>query len=71
MHITIHSKEHNARAWGWKVLTGPAGLLDGLCETLTFGFVSLGVKLAVSRRLALARATSHRCSTVRQAADCP
>jgi hypothetical protein len=57
MHVRfyLHTEPH-WRAWAWKILVGPAALLDGLCETLTLGFVGVGAKLAATRRLAQSRA---------------
>lgn len=45
-------RELSLRCWGWKLLFGPAGLVDGLVETFTFGLVGVGCRLAVSRNLA-------------------
>lgn len=47
--------EQTATAWAWRVLLGPAMLLDGALSTLTLGTLSLGAALKVSRRLAMTR----------------
>lgn len=48
-------REPSLRCWGWKLLCGPAYLIDGIVETLTFGLVGVGCRLAVSRNMARAR----------------
>lgn len=47
--------EHTTKAWAWRLLLGPALLLDGAIATLTVGTFSVGAALGVSRRLAMAR----------------
>lgn len=47
--------ESSVEAWFWRLLLGPAVLLDGLATTLTGGTVFLGMSLAASKRLGKAR----------------
>ena len=51
-------KEPSLKAWMWRLLLGPASIVDGIIETLTFGFYGVAAKLRVSRNLALARIKS-------------
>lgn len=54
--ITAYPKrEPSAKAWMWRLLLGPASIVDGVVETLTFGFYGVAAKLHVSKYLALAR----------------
>jgi hypothetical protein len=56
MKITALPKtEPSAKAWGYRLLLGPASLLDGLVETLTFGFYGIGAKCQVAMCLSKAR----------------
>lgn len=53
--ITSYPKRApSAKAWMWRLLLGPASIV----ETATFGFYAVTVKLTVSRYLALARIQS-------------
>lgn len=47
--------EPSRQCWIWRLLFGPASIADGIVETLTFGFYGLGMRLTVTRNLALAR----------------
>lgn len=47
--------EPNAAAWGWRLLTGPALILDGIVAIVTFGVYYGGASLAIARLLTLAR----------------
>lgn len=47
--------EHSAKAWGWRVLLGPAILFDGLFSTLTLSSINPGLRVRVARRLSQAR----------------
>jgi hypothetical protein len=51
----LKKKEPNMKAWGWRMLLGPASLIDGLVETISFSFFGVGAKLWASKNLALAR----------------
>lgn len=53
-------KEPSIKAWAFRLLLGPASLLDGIVETLTFGFYGVGARLEVSKMLAMARIESKR-----------
>jgi hypothetical protein len=56
MRISRYPKrEASWQCWMWRLLFGPAAIADGLIETLTLSFYGLGLRLAVSRNLALAR----------------
>ena len=48
-------KEHSAKAWLWRLLLGPASVLDGIVETLSFSFIGVGARLSASRNLAKSR----------------
>lgn len=48
--------ETSAGAWLWRVLLGPAQIVDGAAATLTFGTLNLGIGLATARLLSKARA---------------
>lgn len=47
--------EATAVAWMWRIILGPAMLLDGAVVTASVGALSIGASLAVSKRLAIAR----------------
>lgn len=49
-------------AWCWKLLSGPASILDGIVETITLGNWSLSARLTVSRNLSRARIDAMRQS---------
>jgi len=53
-------REQTVEAWVWRLLLGPAMLVDGIVFTLTASTVSTGVVLEVSRRLAMARYASMK-----------
>jgi hypothetical protein len=56
MKLTAYPKtEPSKKAWGWRLLLGPAALLDGLIETATFGRYGVGAKLSVAKNLARTR----------------
>jgi hypothetical protein len=52
--------EPSAKAWFLRALMGPAQIIDGVLSTVTFGTVSIGAALEVSRRLARARIVAIR-----------
>jgi hypothetical protein len=47
--------EESVGAWFWRLLLGPAQVLDGVITICTLTFVSGGLALACSRALARAR----------------
>lgn len=47
--------EKNLPAWGFRMLVGPAMVIDGTVHFFTLGFVSLGASLWVTRHLARQR----------------
>ncbi len=47
--------EPNKKAWGFRLLMGPACFVDGVVSLMTLSFVSTGLALTVSRKLAKAR----------------
>lgn len=57
--VKYQTREPNMKAWMWKLSLGPASILDGFVETLSFGCYGLGARLAAARRLAMAR--SPKC----------
>lgn len=59
MKATIHKPESSAKAWAWRIVLGPASVLDGVVEFFSLGFISFGAKLAVARNLARARAAAN------------
>lgn len=50
--------EPTKKAWAWRLLLGPAAILDGLVETLTLGRYGVGAKLSAAKNLARARLTT-------------
>ncbi len=48
--------ESSVEAWFWRLLLGPATVLDGVVATLTGGSLLLGAGFAVTKRLARDRA---------------
>lgn len=64
MKISAFPKyEPSSECWFWRLLLGPAAILDGVFETLTFGFYGIGVKLTVAKNLAKARIKLARPAT--------
>lgn len=58
MKLTAYPKtEPTKRAWAWRLMLGPATLLDGVVETLTLGRYGVGAKLSAAKNLARARIT--------------
>ena len=56
MRLSRYPKhEPSWKCWMWRLLFGPASIADGLIETLTFGCYGLGLRLEVTRNLALTR----------------
>ena len=55
--------EPSWQCWIWRLLFGPAAIADGLTELLTLSFYGLGLRLAVSRNLALARINARARGT--------
>lgn len=53
--VAYPKKEPTRKALAWKLLLGPASLLDGLFETLTLGRYGIGARLAAAKNLARAR----------------
>lgn len=52
-------REPTMAALGWRLLFGPAQLLEGIVTTLTLCTVNTGVVLKVARRLSMARLRSN------------
>jgi hypothetical protein len=56
MKLTAYpGTEPNGKAWRYRLLLGPAAILDGLVETITLGRYTLGAKLDVATKLARSR----------------
>lgn len=56
MRLSRYPKhEPSWQCWIWRLLFGPAAIADGIVETLTFGFYGIGLRLEVTRNLALTR----------------
>lgn len=53
--ICYRKIEPNAEAWFWKLMYGPANILDGVIQTVTFGFCGITLPLWVAKNLAYAR----------------
>jgi hypothetical protein len=53
--IRINSSEKSLKSFGWKILMGPAGVIDGIVGTLTLGYISTLLKLKVSLYLSRSR----------------
>jgi hypothetical protein len=53
--------EQSGKAWGWRVLLGPAMLLDGVLATLSLGTLNAGAALGAARRLAAERFVNAIC----------
>lgn len=49
------SGEPNIQSWGWRMLLGPAMMVDGLLHFFTAGCFSAGLALACARQLAWRR----------------
>lgn len=43
------------QSWCWRLLCGPAALIDGLVETFTLGRYGTRLKLLVAKKLAQSR----------------
>lgn len=54
MHIQ-RNREPNLGSWAYRMLVGPAMVIDGLVHFITLGYVSLGLSLAATRKLAWQR----------------
>lgn len=52
--------EKSWQCWAWRLLFGPASIVDGLVELLSFSFMGSGCRLTVSRNLARARIDAAR-----------
>jgi hypothetical protein len=58
MKIRFNLKlEKTVQSWLWRLLFGPALLVDGSLSILTFGCVNIGASLEVARKLAKSRFT--------------
>ena len=56
MKIFAYPKtEPNKTAYAWKLMLGPASLLDGIVETVTLGRYGIGARYTVARNLARSR----------------
>jgi len=56
MKLTALPKsEPSVKAWAYRMAIGPASILDGVVEILTFSFYGLGAKYWVCMRLAMVR----------------
>lgn len=51
----MKAPERTLQAWGWRLLLGPASILDGIVLTLTLGTWSPRFTLRVARSLAGSR----------------
>lgn len=58
MYITKKA-EKTLAAWAWRVLLGPALLLEGLLQTVTLGTIYTGAVVRVASRLARARINAN------------
>jgi hypothetical protein len=58
-------REPTWQCWVFRLLFGPASLLDGIVETLSFGTIGIGCRLAVTRHLAGARIDAARAIRAR------
>ena len=58
MHANFKN-EPSPKAWMFRLIFGPALLLDGAVQTLSLGTLSLGAALWVARRLSLERHTAQ------------
>lgn len=54
IHV-MRTKEPNCKCFILRFLCGPAGILDGIIETLTFGKYSFCFKLETAKKLAKSR----------------
>jgi hypothetical protein len=59
MKLNLKS-EPNIKAWVYRGLIGPAGIVDGIIYTLTVGTVIAGLALATSKSLAKARIQTEK-----------
>lgn len=58
MALTVNKhREKTARAWFFRVLFGPAMMIDGLVVFLTVGFISPGLSLSTAKAMAKSRIT--------------
>jgi hypothetical protein len=55
INLRTRRSEPNLRAWVWRILVGPALILDGLIATVTLGMASGSFTLNAPRNLAMAR----------------
>jgi len=55
-------REPNASVWVWRVLFGPAQIMDGVVSTISAGTLFLGAALAVSRQMAMSRTAAKRAA---------
>lgn len=66
MRLSRYPKhEPSWRCWIWRLLFGPAAIADGIVETVTLARYGVGLRLAVSRNLALARIEAHAHAALR------
>lgn len=55
--VSTNWKEPSLKAWFWRVLIGPATIVQGVVATLTLGTVSVSLAMECARWLAHARLT--------------
>ena len=55
--------EPNIKSWFWRLVLGPAIILEGIVATITVGTVSLGLSLKVARNLGRVRFDANSFNT--------
>lgn len=56
-------REKSWKCWAWRLLFGPASIIDGVVELTTLSLVGTNCRLTVSRNLAQARITAMKKQT--------
>jgi hypothetical protein len=55
MYVSFSLKERDIKTFAWRMLMGPAQIIDGLVYTFTLGCVAAGLSLKVARRMMQSR----------------